>query len=91
MIKGPRQLEYGSDRLISGRLLLEPLNPGEADIPATYRPWLGSIAPKVLRPQYERFRCRKCGRVDELACFRSGLPDDFVVPRPSLNISATSS
>jgi len=34
----------------------------------------------ALRPQYRPFQCRKCGRVDEVACFRQGLPDDFRGP-----------
>src|SRR5512132_3195270 len=85
----PREIEYRSDRLVAGRLLTCQLDPNAKDLPAAYRPWLGTRVLVDLRPEYYRFVCRKCGRVDQRACYRRGLPSDFVVPRPRPDLHVT--
>ena len=89
MFSRPQALEYRSDRRISGRLLTWQANPGVKDYSPEYRPWLGSRAVLRLRPEYAPFQCKKCGRVDQLACYRHGLPKDFVVPKPRSDLHVT--
>lgn len=89
MSDGPRQLGYRSDRLVKGRLLTRQIDPAATDLPATYRPWLGPAVAVELLPQFRRFRCRACGHVDEVKCFRAGLPPDFVVPEPRPDLHVT--
>lgn len=82
-------LEYRSDRYVSGRLLSRQIDKSVKDVSAEYRPWVGSKARVALRPEFERFQCKTCGRVDELACYRHGLPEDFVVPSPRVDFHVT--
>jgi hypothetical protein len=89
MSDGPRELEYRSDRLVNGRLLTRQVNPREKDVPAKYRPWVGPVVAVELLPQYRRFQCKRCGRVDEAKCFRRGLPKDFAVPAPRPDLHVT--
>ena len=86
---GARMIGYRSDRAIRGRLLTVQVNPLERDVPAKYRPWLGAGAAVELRPEYRRFQCTTCGRVDKLKCFRRGLPADFAVPEPRADLHVT--
>jgi hypothetical protein len=82
-------MEYRSDRLIAGRLLTYQVDAKAKDLHPAYRPWLGPAVEIGLRPEYSRFQCRTCGRVDQLACFRHGLPGDFVVPKPRPDLHVT--
>ena len=87
--KRHQELEYRSDRLISGRLLTTPAPGSGKDIPGKMRVFLGSRVKVLLRPEYEPFQCKTCGRVDELACHRHGLPKDFRVPKPRVDLHVT--
>jgi hypothetical protein len=89
MFSRPQNLGYRSDRRISGRLLTWQANPGVKDYSPEYRPWLGSRAVLRLRSEYAPFQCKKCGRVDQLACYQHGLPKDFVVPKPRSDLHIT--
>jgi len=85
----PQRLSYGSDRLIRGRILTRVLNPDVKDISPKMRAFLGSRAIAELDPAFKAFQCKKCGRVDELACFKQGIVSKLVVPKPRPDLHVT--
>lgn len=85
---GPRELTCRSEGIIAGRLFTRTEDPSAAEPAPKMRMFFGGPAIR-LRPQFLRHQCATCGRLDERACFKQGLPEDVAMPKRSADLVLT--
>lgn len=87
--KAYASMDYRSDRLVSGLLFTHYVEGEGEDGSSPFADFLGRGDGLVPLPGYEGHRCRVCGRLDELACLRAGIREDFVLPRRRTDVHYT--